>query len=262
MGACFGLAGGRHLRLALQPANAQRHARGQRQDQLPYARGKTRVTHPIRAVLFDLDGTLLDSAPDLVAALNRVRESEGLQALGVAEMSTHVSHGAVGLLTAGMPAAEKATFESWRKRFLEHYAENLFRDSSLYDGVPELLDFLGSSGIPWGIVTNKTEALTWPIIEAAFAKDAVSCVVCGDTLKESKPDPAPVRLACELLDVAPEYTLFVGDDSRDLAAGMAAGTQTASIHYGYGSDNLDERLVARSIQVHHASELIAVIRAD
>jgi len=219
------------------------------------------VTNPIRAVLFDLDGTLLDSAPDLVAALNRVRESEGLQPLDVVEMSTHVSHGAVGLLTAGMPAAESATFESWRGRFLAHYAENLFCDSSLYDGVPELLDFLRVTGIPWGIVTNKSEALTWPIIEAAFVRDAVSCVVCGDTLKESKPDPAPVRLACKLLNVAPENTLFVGDDTRDLAAGMAAGTLTASVHYGYGSDDLDEHLVAGSFQIHHASELIAVVKS-
>lgn len=219
------------------------------------------MTNPIRAVLFDLDGTLLDSAPDLVAALNRVRESEGLQPLDVEEMSTHVSHGAVGLLTAGMPAAESATFESWRGRFLAHYAENLFCDSSLYDGVPELLDFLRITGIPWGIVTNKSEALTWPIIEAAFVRDAVSCVVCGDTLKESKPDPAPVRLACKLLNVAPENTLFVGDDTRDLAAGMAAGTLTASVHYGYGSDDLDEQLVAGSFQIHHASELIAVVKA-
>ena len=219
------------------------------------------MTNPIRAVLFDLDGTLLDSAPDLVAALNRVRESEGLQPLNVEEMSTHVSHGAVGLLTAGMPAAESATFESWRGRFLAHYAENLFCDSSLYDGVPELLDFLRVTGIPWGIVTNKSEALTWPIIEAAFVRHAVSCVVCGDTLKESKPDPAPVRLACKLLNVAPENTLFVGDDTRDLAAGMAAGTLTASVHYGYGSDDLDEHLVAGSSQIHHASELIAVVKS-
>ncbi|MEE8339572.1 MAG: HAD hydrolase-like protein, partial [Xanthomonadales bacterium] len=109
----------------------------------------------IRAVLFDLDGTLLDSAPDLVAALNRVRESETLPPLGLAEMASYVSYGAVGLLNAGMPATDKTTFESWRTRFLDHYAENLYRESSLYEGVPELIDFLNISAIPWGIVTNK-----------------------------------------------------------------------------------------------------------
>ncbi len=213
----------------------------------------------IRAVLFDLDGTLLDSAPDLVAALNRVRESETLPPLSVAEMSCYVSYGAVGLLRAGMPAADDVTFESWRAGFLDHYAENLYRESSLYEGVSELIDFLNISGIPWGIVTNKIEALTWPILEAAHLNDTISCVVCGDTLSASKPDPAPVSLACGMLKVPPESTLFAGDDSRDLAAGKAAGTQTAAVHYGYGYLDLDEPLVAGSFQIHHPSELINVI---
>ncbi len=214
----------------------------------------------IRAVLFDLDGTLLDSAPDLVAALNRVRESETLPPLGLAEMASYVSYGAVGLLNAGMPATDKTTFESWRTRFLDHYAENLYRESSLYEGVPELIDFLNISAIPWGIVTNKIEALTLPILAAAQLKETISCVVCGDTLRRSKPDPAPVNLACSILNVPPENTLFAGDDSRDLAAGKAAGTQTAAIHYGYGSRDLDEKLVAGSFQIHHASELINVVK--
>lgn len=214
----------------------------------------------IRAVLFDLDGTLLDSAPDLVAALNRVRESETLPPLGLAEMANYVAYGAVGLLNAGMPATDEITFESWRSRFLDHYAENLYRESSLYEGVPELIDFLNHAGVPWGIVTNKIEALTLPILAAARLKDTISCLVCGDTLRRSKPDPAPVSLACSILNVPPENTLFAGDDNRDLAAGKAAGTQTAAIHYGYGSSDLDEQLVAGSFQIHHASDLINVVR--
>lgn len=214
----------------------------------------------ISAVLFDLDGTLLDSAPDLVAALNHVRASETLPPLGVVEMSAYVSQGAVGLLQAGLPAADETTFESWRVAFLDYYAENIFCDSSLYEGVPELLDFLRNSGIPWGLVTNKPEALTWPILEAAALKDSISCVVCGDTLSKRKPDPAPVTLACSLLKVSPEKTLFAGDDSRDLAAGKAAGTQTAAVLYGYGSKDLDERLLAGSFQIYHPSQLITVVR--
>ena len=214
----------------------------------------------IKAVLFDLDGTLLDSAPDLVAALNSVRERETLPPLSVAEMSSYVSYGAVGLLKAGMPAADNATFESWRVGFLDHYAENLYRQSSLYEGVSELIDFLNNSGIPWGIVTNKIKPLTLPILEAADLKETISCVVCGDTLNRSKPDPAPVSLACGRLNVSPEKTLFVGDDSRDLAAGKAAGTQTAAVHYGYGTLDLNEQLVADSFQIHHPCELINVLR--
>lgn len=214
----------------------------------------------IRAVLFDLDGTLLDSAPDLVAALNRVRESETLAPLDVAEMSRHVSRGAVGLLNAGMPATDQDTFESWRTGFLDHYAANIYRESTLYEGVQELIGFLVNSGIPWGIVTNKSEALTLPIIEAAHLKDTISCVVCGDTLGRSKPDPAPVSLACCILNVSPKNTLFVGDDTKDLAAGRAAGTQTAVVHYGYGSCGPGDQLVADSFQIHHPLELINVVR--
>ena len=214
----------------------------------------------IKAVLFDLDGTLLDSAPDLVAALNSVRERETLPPLSVAEMSSYVTYGAVGLLKAGMPAADNATFESWRVGFLDHYAVNLYRQSSLYDGVGELIDFLNNSGIPWGIVTNKIKALTLPILEATDLKETISCVVCGDTLNRSKPDPAPVSLACARLNVPPEKTLFVGDDSRDLAAGKAAGTQTAAVHYGYGTLDLNEQLVADSFQINHPCELINVLR--
>jgi 2-phosphoglycolate phosphatase len=213
----------------------------------------------IRAMLFDLDGTLLDSAPDLVGSLNWVRSSENLPPLEISEMKRFASKGAVGLLRAGMPAAEDAAFEAWRERFLEHYALNSYRDSSLYDGIRELLDFLEEEGIPWGIVTNKIEALTWPILEAAKLADSVSCVVCGDTLAESKPHPAPVSLACGMVDVVPGDTVFVGDDVRDIQAGKAAGTRTAAVYYGYGSDELEGDLVADSFRIHHPAELVELV---
>ena len=192
----------------------------------------------IKAVLFDLDGTLLDSAPDLVGSLNWVRGTENLSPLPLSEMAQYASKGAVGLLKAGMPESNDQQLESRRLRFLDHYAKNSFRHSRLYDGIPELLDYLGEAEIPWGIVTNKIESLTLPILEAADLQDAISCIVCGDTLNESKPHPAPVSLACGMLDVAPAETLFVGDDIRDIQAGKAAGTQTAAVFYGYGSYEL------------------------
>lgn len=214
----------------------------------------------IRAMLFDLDGTLLDSAPDLVGSLNWVRRCENLPPLEVAEMQRFASKGAVGLLKAGMPAADETTFESWRRRFLDHYALNSYRDSRLYDGIPDLLAFLGEAGIPWGIVTNKIEALTLPIIEAAQLAGSIGCVVCGDTLNESKPHPAPVNLACGILDVAPADTLFVGDDVRDIQAGKAAGTATAAVYYGYGSHELEGDVVADSVRIHHPGELADLVR--
>jgi len=214
----------------------------------------------IKAVLFDLDGTLLDSAPDLVGSLNWVRGTENLSPLPLSEMSQYASKGAVGLLRAGMPESDQEKFESWRLSFLGHYAKNSFRHSRLYEGVPELLNFLQQAGIPWGVVTNKIESLTLPIIEAADLQDAISCIVCGDTLVESKPHPAPVRLACGMLNVVPEETLFVGDDIRDIQAGNAAGTQTAAVHYGYGSNELAGEEVRDSLQVHHPSELVELVR--
>ena len=216
----------------------------------------------IRAVLFDLDGTLLDSAPDLVGSLNWVRRSEKLPPLAVSEMQRFASKGAVGLLRAGMPAADDATLETWRRRFLEHYSQNSFRESRLYDGIPELLEFLDVRGIPWGIVTNKTEALTLPIVEAAKLSDTISCVVCGDTLRESKPHPAPVSLACGMVDVAPGETLFVGDDVRDIQAGRAAGTQTAAAYYGYGAYELDDEFVADSFRIHSPIELVELVNRN
>jgi 2-phosphoglycolate phosphatase len=213
----------------------------------------------IKGVLFDLDGTLLDSAPDLVGSLNWVRSTESLPPLPLSEMSQYASKGAVGLLKAGMPESNEELLESWRLRFLDHYAENSFCHSRLYDGIPELLDYLGETEIPWGIVTNKIESLTFPILEAADLQDSISCIVCGDTLKESKPHPAPVSLACGILDVEPAETLFVGDDIRDIQAGKAAGTQTAAVFYGYGSNELIGDQVNASLQVHHPSDLLELV---
>jgi len=216
----------------------------------------------IDAVLFDLDGTLLDSAPDLVAALNFIRHGEGLEALEVQSMSQHVSHGAAGLIGAGMPTDDEQQFESRKSRFLERYAQNSFVHSKLYDGVSDLLAFLDESLIPWGVVTNKVEALTIPILKAAGLGARTSCVVCGDTLARSKPDPAPVALACAMLKVRAINTLFVGDDVRDIQAGRAAGTQTAAVHYGYGSAEFDTDLLYGSINVNHPSDIIDQVKTS
>ncbi len=214
----------------------------------------------IRAILFDLDGTLLDSAPDLVAALNWLRAGEGLPALALGQLSRHVSRGATGLLQAGMPTVDTRQFETWRSRFLSRYAEKSYVLSSLYPGVLEMLDFLASSAIPWGIVTNKFEALTLPILRAAGLADRLSCLVCGDTLSRNKPDPAPVKLACDILQIPVDETVFAGDDIRDLQAGRAAGTITAAVHYGYGSYELSDALVAGSVQVHHPLDFIQLVQ--
>lgn len=189
----------------------------------------------IKAVLFDLDGTLLDSAPDLVATLNQLRSDIGLAPLPVAELRQFVSRGALGLIGAGMPGCDEETLGRWRGTFLRHYAENSFVDTRPFDGVESLLSVLKSNGIPWGIVTNKLEYLTLPIIEKVGWSSEVSAVICGDSVGKSKPHPEPVLAACELIGVSPAQTLMVGDDQRDVEAGLRAGCPTALAMYGYAA---------------------------
>lgn len=214
----------------------------------------------INAVLFDLDGTLLDTAPDLVAALNHVRHSEGLDDHSEESFRHHVSRGAGGMISAGMPASDSGRFELRKQRFLAHYRDHLYVKTRPFDGVSELLAALDARAIPWGVVTNKTENLTHPLLRAAGLFSRAACVVCGDTVEECKPHPAPVLLGCEILKIAPAKTLLVGDDLRDLEAGRAAGTQTALAAYGYLAPDIDDRAYAGSHRINHPKDVLDVVR--
>jgi 2-phosphoglycolate phosphatase len=185
------------------------------------------------AVLFDLDGTLLDSAPDLVATLNHLRATLGLAALPVEELSHFVARGAPGLIKAGMPPCDDETLALWRDTFIAHYQDNYFIHTRPFEGVEPMLAELAGRDIPWGIVTNKMEALTFPILEKTGWLSSASTVICGDTLAFSKPHPAPVLAACKEIGSEPANTLMVGDDLRDVEAGLQAGCRTAFALYGY-----------------------------
>jgi phosphoglycolate phosphatase len=214
----------------------------------------------VKAMLFDLDGTLLHSAPELVDSLNFVRASMGMASLAAEEVGHASTRGIPGLLKAGMPETDKSTFQDWRRLLTDHYVGNGMCDSKLYDGVSELISTLVSEGIPWGIVTNRSEILTGPVLASTGLDETVSCVVCGDTLEKKKPHPEPVLLACERIGVDPADALFAGDDPRDVEAGQAAGTQTAAVFYGYGSSLFDGSVAERSIPVNHPSDLIPLVR--
>lgn len=210
----------------------------------------------IRAVLFDLDGTLLDTAPDLVGALNHVREREGMPPVAVEEFRHFVSQGALGLIRAGLPASDEEELEVRRQRFLAHYQAHLHEFTAPFEGIEALLEALQLRGIPWGVVTNKPEYLTFPIIAAIGWQRRAACVICGDTLARNKPDPAPVLMACELLGVPPGQAIMVGDDPRDLDAGEAAGTHTALAAYGYGAGEVLDSGRALQHIFEHPSDIL------
>ena len=194
----------------------------------------------IHAVMFDLDGTLVDSAPDLVAALNQVRIAEGLAPMPYEELRTASAYGAAGLVGRGLPPADEQVTEQRKQQFLDFYQDEKYQRSQLFDGVRELLDWLGAQAIPWGVVTNKWERFTLPVLDNAGILASSGCVICGDTLETVKPHPAPVQLACELLGASPEQSLMVGDDLRDLQAGQAAGCPAVFVNWGYGDLDDDQ----------------------
>jgi phosphoglycolate phosphatase len=189
----------------------------------------------VEAVLFDLDGTLLDTAPDLVGALNHLRAEEGLATAPVEEYRPLVSQGALGLIRAGLPDRGPEEEARRRQRFLDFYERHSLEHTAPFPGVEPLLRTLEAAGVPWAVVTNKPTFLTLPILEALDWRRRAGAVVCGDTLSVSKPDPAPVLHACDALGVAPARSAMVGDDPRDLDAGEAAGTLSILASFGYGA---------------------------
>ena len=189
---------------------------------------------PVDAVLFDLDGTLADTAGDLVLALNRLRADRRLPPVPLADLRAHASSGARGLLGAGMGITpESAEYEELREAFLAHYSACLAETTVLFNGVAELLDALEQRRMPWGIVTNKFSRFTGPVVSALALADRASTVVSGDTTPHAKPHPAPLLHAAAELRVPPSRCIYVGDDLRDIVAGNAAGMPTIVAEYGY-----------------------------
>jgi N-acetyl-D-muramate 6-phosphate phosphatase len=189
---------------------------------------------PVHGVLFDLDGTLIDSAPDLGAAVNRMRANRGLPALADSELRPHASHGARGLVGAGFGVTpDQPEFLPLKDEFLAYYADALCVRTVLFPGVAALLDALDAAGLPWGIVTNKATRLTLPLLDALNLRQRPGCIVCGDTTARAKPYPDPLLAAADLLAMPPADCVYVGDAERDVEAGNAAGMSTLVARYGY-----------------------------
>jgi phosphoglycolate phosphatase len=190
-----------------------------------------------QAVLFDLDGTLADTAPDLARALNRVRAAHHLAPVPVEITRPYTSSGARGLLKIGFgldPGDE--LYEVLRLQFLDFYAVEICVDTRLFDGMAELLDRLDQDRLPWGVVTNKAERFTLPLLRGLHLDERVACVVGGDTAARAKPYPDPLLHAAAALQLPPSACLYVGDDLRDVQAARAAGMRVIAAKYGYLGD--------------------------
>ena len=186
-----------------------------------------------RAILFDLDGTLADTAPDLAGAVNRLRRQRGLEPTPFHLLRPFASSGARGLIGAafGLKPGDKE-YEELRVAFLESYEANLALESRLFDGIAALLSHLQASALPWGIVTNKAARYTDALVPQIGLQQAL-CVVSGDTTPHAKPHPAPLLEAARRLGLAPQDCWYVGDDLRDIQAGQAAGMPTIAAAWGY-----------------------------
>jgi phosphoglycolate phosphatase len=191
------------------------------------------------AVFFDLDGTLADTAPDLGAALNRLLREEGREPLAHAVLRPHVSAGARGLLHIGFGIEpDNPDYHALRERFLAIYERALCEHTALFPGMDAVLDALEARGIAWGVVTNKPERFTLPLMEALGLSARAAAIVGGDTTAKAKPDPLPLFHACTAAGVTATASAYVGDDLRDIQAGRAAGMRTFAAAWGYLGDGL------------------------
>ena len=197
----------------------------------------------IEAVLFDLDGTLVDTAPDMGGALNNLLIEENLAPIPMEIIRPYVSQGGLVLTKLGFGGqVEESEIEPLRLRFLDHYRAIVADESLLFDSFEQVLETLEKKSIPWGIVTNKPEWLTAPLLEQMALDKRAAVVICGDTLEKRKPHPLPLIVAAETIGIACENCVYIGDDPRDIDAGKAANMKTLIAAYGYigANTNLDE----------------------
>jgi phosphoglycolate phosphatase len=189
---------------------------------------------PIQAVLFDLDGTLIDSAPDLGAAADKMRTDRGLPSLPLVHYRPMAGAGARGMLQLAFGITpEDASYNELRDEFFANYEAALTVLTHPFEGVPELVQALLRHPCAWGVVTNKMERFTHPIVQGMPLFETAGAVVCGDTTPHPKPHPAPLLEAARQLQLEPGHCIYVGDDERDIIAGRAAGMPTVAAAYGY-----------------------------
>ena len=214
-------------------------------------------TTGIQAVLFDLDGTLADSAPDLALALNLLLAEHGRDAVPLTITRPHTSSGARGLIKAGFGLdADHADYPALKDRFLDLYEKNLDVHTSLFEGVTQMLDDLDARKVRWGIVTNKAKRFTGAVVAGVGLTARSGCIVSGDTTPYAKPHPEPLLHAANLIDTEPGRCLYVGDDLRDIQAARAAGMGAIAAAYGYLGVDGDPHDWAADGVIFHPGEVL------
>ncbi len=191
-----------------------------------------------KAILFDLDGTFADTAPDLAAALNHTRATRGLPPMPLSEIRPQASHGTRGLFKIGFNIEPgHPDFDPLREIFLDYYARNICVHTRLFGDTAKLVQELEQRGLPWGIVTNKPHRFTVPLMQALGYAERATCLISGDTCARAKPYPDPLLKACEIIGVVATEGLYLGDDLRDMQAANAAGMPGIIANYGYISED-------------------------
>ena len=214
-------------------------------------------------VLFDFDGTIADTARDMINALNLQLRSKSRPSVNYDKLRAYVSNGTPALLHKGFGCSPgDCEYESLRQEYLRIYRDNLCVLTQLYTGTDAILQQCENTGIAWGIVTNKPEHLTRLIVDHLELSDRVACIVGGDTLKQRKPDPAPVIHACRLAGSSPESAIFVGDSWRDIEAGRRAGLTTVGATYGYIPPDDDPNQWGADYTIDSITEMTRILWAN
>ena len=213
-----------------------------------------------KAVLFDLDGTLIDSAPDLGAAADKMRTDRGMTSLDYALYRPMAGSGARGMLQVAFGITEAhADYEAFKNEFLDNYQHAMTVKTTVFDGVNDMLSSLQQQGILWGVVTNKHQRFTIPLSHQMALFKTAGAVVSGDTTPHAKPHPAPLLEGARLLGVQPQECWYVGDDERDIVAGKAAGMVTVAANYGYLGEEADVLSWGADFVIHQPMELADVL---
>lgn len=215
----------------------------------------------LSCILFDLDGTLVDTAPDLIASLNHALKQHGFEMVQPSHVKPHVSFGASAMINGSMKISlDEKTHSDILKTMLTQYENNIALHSQFFDGILDVLDFIESQNLSWGIVTNKRERFTQPLVEALNLHKRATCIISGDTTPNPKPHPAPLFEACKRAQVSPENCVYIGDAAHDIVAGNNAKMYTLAATYGYLQPHDAPENWGANALIHSPKDLLAWLK--